>query len=347
MLYDWLINTSNWLNIIQIITNAVVFVILLIATFDTLGSFLIARGFITRKNKFLWTLFYNNNEEELIENVLRKLGFSKKEVINTASHLGKRKIIENNEDERLISLIYKYIMCFSEKVTYGVETPVPSHYYINTMEASHNKEDLELMCRLINKLITNDSVFPDFVITPKSGNPIMGKEFAEFHNIVSIFRKSNYDKSKARFIPSASNELAFNVNYEGSLRLNSLIEELKKYDSRDRKIHGIVIDCNASGASEILKTMEEFNSHLSEGIDPIVEAYILFRPDVASDVDEKFSERGFKLNRYFDLNDDIKTKIHLYKTEKSKAELDIDNKQDWEFINEILCDIKNAKLYKK
>ncbi len=303
--------------------------ILLVLTINTLRDVIRAVGWVPRGCKYSG-IIYGKYDESLLISVFKELGVNKKSVEIKLSHLRDGENLQYPVS-KLIALLSKYIFKFDEELDYGKMTVVSSNYYINTMEASHNTEDLNLMCILINKLIKSnyDTKYPDFILTPKNGNPILGKKFAEINRIISIIGKASDDNSRARVDQSNPEVFSklFLMNFEGS---QELFKKLKKENEKGKSFWGVAIDCNASGASSLLKMIDEFNNimQLSEyNVEKVQHAYILFRPDTKEDVDKKFSEKDYKLYRYFDLNEDLKADLYAQKGDKEYLNLYTEDKQ--------------------
>lgn len=308
----------------DVLTSFLSSLILLILGLETVRNVIAWIGLFPRDHKYSWVVYRSYNDI-VIKEVLRYLGISENELNKIRDT---NKVIVNNHQnsddslkgscKKLVSLLSRYTYNTDIELTYGKMTPVKTRYYINTMEASKKPNDLEMMSHimwsLVKSSISNDHGVIDFIITPKIGNPVFGYEFAKIYNMTFMLRKSDIDKSRANFFPrvdsagSARDNLR--VNYEG---FQYLLEKLNDIPNYSKPLYGIVMDCNASGASEIYSTMLEFNALIEKAnlkIEKLKYAYILFRPDVSSDVDARFSEAGFVLKRYFDLNEHTKCKLN-------------------------------------
>ncbi len=298
---------------------------------------------ISRKWKYSW-IFYGENEKEIAKEILTDLNVDIKKERNE-KFLGRYRRREDKE-KALIEFISCYIDNTENK--YGYKTQSKSGFYINTMEASNNQVDLvvmsEIMCSLIDK--SNDKSIRgefDFIITPKACNVSLGKSIAAKMNRVFIQAKSKQDPSYANTYPE---------DYLGTLMLNfigsfDLIKTSK--ESPNRKLKGILVDCNISGGSHILETMDLFNKIIEMdkdlNIEKVEHAFVLFRVDKDDhDIDLKFRNKGFTINRWFDLTEEIKKEIWRVKNNFKCERLDLTNKKHNEEIDQLISLMKRKNL---
>ncbi len=294
---------------------------------------IVLKFFSIEPNTKIGKIFYNKYDKLIIEQTFKEFGLKKGQLLYSPT-LRQRKIA--TPEKKLVSLISKYTHFLNNTVQYGENTPINTNYYINTMEASHNKDDLTQMVELIIELISYHAKFDfDFILTSKKGNVLLNTEISADLKKVSIFRKSDRDSSKIVMVDEEHGPLI--DNFEGVKGLNNC--------SQAKKYKGIVIDCNASGGKEILKTMDEFNTaidtnKLNDKFEKIKSAFILFRVDSIEDIDNKFSEKGYSLFRYFDLTEDIKSKIK----NKSGKVLSVWKNKDLRFIDNIILTMMEQNL---
>lgn len=337
------------IHISNIKENIIIFLLALVGIKEV-----VARFSLWPRNWILSKFFYGNiYEETLLLNAFRELEISNKEARRNTKPI----LLSNNirdSAEKLIYLIVNYI--YNTEIEYGATsaTKINSKYYINTMDASHDKEDLLLMCELLHRLIESDDRMPDFIITPKDGNPILNQKYAEKYNVIGILSKNEQDSSYAKTDANTEPLGTLLINYEASSRL------LKYAESRKRNVYGVVLDCNAAGGTQIFKMMDDFNSlleNINEGatsrinIEPVHMAYILFRPDNSIDIDHKFSEGHYVIRRYFDLNEDLKSELYKFKSSlnKSNGILSRINRfrcNSKEFLKSFKSKLMDKKLYK-
>jgi hypothetical protein len=279
------------------ITQAVVWVLGLKTLFDVVGS----HGWVPRDKPYS-RLFYPHGQLEY----LVQLAERHRELLERISRTKAlpAPTLAGDPVQHLLFVLGQYTYQSQAEMGYGRETPTWTHYYVNTMEASHDRASLGLMVTLLMQLVRlrGRQRLPDFVITPKGGNPILGHAFAEELHCPCLLHKS--EKENSRVVGAADAQSRFLVNFEGSQSLLRTCGE-----KPEAKASGIVVDCNASGGSQILAAMREFNQLVTElrhPIEPVSEVFLLFRPDIQDEIDTMFAGSGFKVYRYFDMTEDIK-----------------------------------------
>lgn len=293
--------------------------ILTLLSIVTLRDVLIYFG-IVRIDSKLGKIIYGRYSNDIVKHALVELGFKiedfttlKKQLEITARKIAVKGETIKDPYIKLVNLLAKNFICFGKQVKYGDVTPKSSNYYLNTMEASHNQEDLDCMTSLIYELVNQDykdgiiSKFPDFILTPKSGNPLLGYNFAKTYERVCIFKKGIGEKSSAK-LSDDDYEYKLKTNYEGMWDLLRICEK-----DKDRELVGIIIDCNSSGGTQILDVLNDFNRIIEKqtlNIKPVTNAYILFRSDDSIDLDRKFADMNYRLVRYLDLNEEMKESLY-------------------------------------
>lgn len=232
---------------------------------------------------------------------------------------------------RLMHLLCEHIEKYNDELKYGHNKK--SHYYINTMEAALEEEKRRLMCHLLSALMhSKEFEAPDFIVVPKDGNALLAAEWTNIHKYsLGLLARGEKDLARAIFdgqsFASAGGAVLANgvaENIEGLKRLLARAERCQK------PLRGALIDCNASGGTQIISIMEEFNKNINEcgRIEPITKAFVLFRIDTHDDIDGKFEDRGYSIHRWFELSsgDAIKKKMWeakiSWKSRASKAQID-------------------------
>lgn len=273
-----------------------------------------------------------------LENIgLSETGIKNLRNASKAIALGKVKIIDDGFEE-LIAILSKYTFEFSYDIRYGRVTPSVSKYYINTMEAAHNFEDnLALAHILYKRFVYNYSKYAhvDYVLVPKTGNPLLAKTFAALCGAKCIVCKPlNADSSRIQFADENSGIIP-SINFEGFSSLQS--KALKSPEL----LNGIVMDCNCSGGSSLIATSKAFNDMLQSqkiaNIKPVTDVHILFRADVVetqTQIVQKFKSNDLTLHRIMDVNEELKSKLR-------KIHHLIDN-NDGEMYNEKV--MQNVKM---
>ena len=288
-------------------------IILSLLSLDTLRGIIAMLGWVKPESKYAWIVYgrYNKN---IVSQALRDLGYSEtteKRIINENKELSKNLkrstgIKANTAPIHLIILLSKYIKQFDSEISYGESSMATSRYYIDTMEISHNQEDLLTMNAIMHYLIKanhkkNKKI--KTIITPKGGNPIFAQTVANNYNADLIICKSKEDKSR---ITSVTHEPidVFSINFEGSWKL---------FDSND-ELTSIIVDCNTTDGSQLLQIITELSEVLPKCKQHLKllnpqEVYVLFCLN-DNDIQENFNEREVKLFRYFDLDESAKAAIY-------------------------------------
>lgn len=260
----------------------------------------------------LWIRKHSGKQspEKLVEAALAALGYSPQSVAAMRSQIssGAHEFHSVTVDacyRRLLVLLTAYtVQSHSERI-YGWATPVKSRYYINTMAASHNIGDRHEMIVLMEWLIARRAVRQiDFVLVPKSGNPLLADGVAQKRGYCCLFRKHQGDASRLRDELSAP-PAPTKVNIEG-------LEQLIQLSNKSlRRLYGIVVDCNCSGGSTHKQAIVEFNEiarALTIDVDPIEHVYVLYRPD-SSALTEVTPGRPLNVERFFDLTEELKERL--------------------------------------
>ncbi len=323
------------------VISYLIFVILALATLrDVISKFFS----IPMDTKWSW-IFYSKHEKEFISNFLCEIGLKQHEFRSAVKKQQASSLTNGKPEIKLVELISKYLMKTEHTVTFGQGHRYHSSFYINTMGASHNDEDLITMSNLLIELINKkqSNIMPDFIITPKAGNSILAHHLAARNRLCCILTKNSTDHSYALF-PKEDSELHFTLNFEGASRL---IDEAKLCPNR--VFSGAIIDCNATSGSQLVHVMNSFNRDLLElqgnkpeykNISPVTNAYVLFRPTCES-IDNAFDDDNATCDRFFDLNDEHKSLIFEFCNNNKINHLDSINEKDRNFIVDFLKKTEN------
>lgn len=332
----------------DVLTN----ILLSILTLDTIRSVIAMLGWVKPESKFAW-IIYGRYDRNILVAALKDLGYSKERsssIIKDLKAAAKKNksltgIEKDNAAIHLIILLSKYIEKFSQ-IQYGGRNLSNSNYYIDTMEISHSKKDLNVMTTIMVWLIkSNFNSKPEVIFVPKGGNPLFAQAVASAFNVNLIVVKPDDDKSK--ITTADKNPIAlFKINYEGSWSI---------LDNKT-KLKTIVLDCNTSGGSQLLEIIHDTeelidNSNGQINLQLPKNAVVLFCVDRQGEkIDEIFKNRNSNLFRYFDLDESTKELLYKLK-EQCQNEgrlpdyyIDSDRKKAEEIIEKLKK--KNKYYYK-
>lgn len=313
-------------------------ILTLLAVF-TIRDIIAAFVNVPRNDKWYSKFIYGNYDVNLVAKILNDWGYSDrtiKEVNGSMINIAKqsKKIKIENYYERLILLLARYTMTFPSDINYSED--INSRYYVDTMEASTDSDDLkemtELMVNLINKSKTSA---PKVVVVPKGGNVELAQSVAMKYSAKLVVVKDKNDDSRATSINS-SNPDCHKVNIEGSWEL-----------FENRKGHAILIDCNTSKGKQLINAVSEFNAAVSCGmkVQPITDVFVLYRVDDGNtQIDSMFKDEKCTLYRYFDLNEDYKEQLYNLNLKKIGKKTTIYSTEIREDIDAILQELKNKKM---
>ncbi len=312
------------------VTIALIIVLLFFGTLRTLIAY---TGF-TRGTKFE-KYFYDKSHQELaneaVKNAYQELNIAQRS--KSALQLICPQVIRDvrildesrNLDKLLILLANNSHSCLS---IYGKDTPVNTSVIINTMEASLLDDNCGLMAELFlsiytKKLLRNGQI--DFIVVPKSGNPILAKKLADMLNAICLVCKSDKDSSRVTPDEHSSNKNnSFSLNVEGFTYLQ------ERARNSSVKLNGILVDCNCSGGNGLIRTAVEFNKVLEAtgtNVNPIDKGMVLFRVDLnlkPEEFDRKFinASAPLTISRYVDLDENMKKELlalkEIIETEKGE-----------------------------
>lgn len=330
----------------------VVSLLLMFLALDTIRTIIAHLGYI-KPNTRLGRIVYGKYDQQIMMLALEELGYdpvAQRREVKKWRRLAKQSSIQSgvtsrNAAEQLIVLLAKYIVRFPEHGEYGGRTLTTSKYYINTMEISHYPEDAKTMATIMMQLIRKDDsrLKPEVIITPKGGNPLFANIVSDVLTSHLLLAKASTDKSRAN-IAGNDSKTRFTINFEGSKKI---LDTTSK-----KKLSCILLDCNTSGGSQLCDILSDIDDILGSCEDIIClkkpkKAYVLFRADDGKvDIEKKFSDRGCKLIRFFDLDEETKGLIYNFKS-RCDAEGRIPDPYELDDIDEARTILKRIKNKKK
>ncbi len=260
---------------------------------------MISKNFdIPKDKKWSW-IFYNKSEKSQIPPC-----FKRHEIFNKPSTIDTYSIIDN-----LLLVASRHIKKFDNGLVHGrfSKEAIPSNYYINTLEAAHDKYEIGIMKAALIKLIqkcgtTNDL---DFIISLKSGNDYLARNFAQELEIIHCVKSNIGSKVKAVVINGEENKRqSLSLMYEN-------MDALLDYASKSSEpLNGIIIDCSLSTGAGIKDCVTHFNSMIEEkvitNINKIEHAYVLYAHQHDTDL---LFEKACKINRFFDMDEQLRASI--------------------------------------
>lgn len=326
------------------------FIILLVLALATLRNVIAHFLSIPADKPWSW-VFYPQYDKQLLRQLLRELGIDE-EVVRTQIRRSRSTVnVAVRAETSLVELLSKYIVTTENELYYGHGGLFKSRFYVNTMDAALNSDDLRTMADLIADLVyrREDRPIPDYVLTPKAGNPLLGRKFAEMHRLISVLGKDPAENSYARIDP-ADAQLSLLVNFEGA---RWLLRNAAQTPSK--ALRGILVDCNATSGTQVLGAIRAFNDNLKAfqretasctNIDPIGEAYILFSPNHGDALDRAFRQHGIVCHRYFDLEEDLKRELYEYRDSTGFTHLDYMRDDHREFIDQFIKKLWDRDLFR-
>lgn len=235
--------------------------------------------------------------------------------------LDKEKELSEKCISPLTSLLSRYTFVFPREVKYGEDR---TRYYINTLGASLSERDLRIMTWYILNLVSKKLQEIDFVVSPKTGNVLLGYSVAKELDALFLIVKSTEERSRVKGVNNE--EILTEINIEGS---NFLLEKVKNLEgSADNKaLKGIIVDCNFSGGTQILTCYKELKRVLdSKGVSKkrveLKNVFTLFKVDsspINSELQRLVDSGSLYIYRYFDL--DEKAKEILYQIKENNSTL--------------------------
>ena len=284
---------------------------------DILVKFIFPLNIINPKWKLLYNLLKPAYEIEILKLALKDLGYPGIEVEKIINDK-KNKSLESFDtyEQHLVALIANYIYQLSGEKEYGSKSKT-TKYYIHTMEMVHDRNNLTILSRIMYDLIITYKKekhigATDFVLVPKGGNLLLARRIAEEFKADLLVLKGADEESKLKISIDDDPETYFRINFEGG---NVLLKKQKK--TSENKLNGIVVDCNASGGSQVYNAIEQINKVIEAKVinaEYVNVAFVLFRVDDGED--EFTANKKYTLKRYFDLNEELKKELFGYSASK-------------------------------
>lgn len=256
--------------------------------------------------KWRWLIY---NKKNLVQPVLCRRAYE-------MNSLASKKQSSSSIIEKLLELDSRHIKYYEDGLGHGRSTRVQSKYFINTLEASYNEDDLGTMISAIRALITS-SELPfcqiDFVLYPKSGNQILARNIFKNvdKNMIYVCRLDD-NVSSYPLKPNVAAHM-FSVQFEN---LDTLLQAAQH--SRTGKLTGIAVDCSISTGDGIKNAITQFNQLIEQenlNINKIEHAFVLYAHKPFQDEKNK----DFTLHRYFDMDEE--TRELIYKIHKGEDDI--------------------------
>ncbi len=210
--------------------------------------------------------------------------------------------------KNLLELASRHIKYYEGGLGHGRSVRVQSQYFINTLEASYNEDDLDIMTSALRTLIDHSELpFPqiDFVLYIKSGNQILARNIYNGVGDYMIYICRIDGNAGSYPLHTKVDMHLYSVQFEN---LDALLETAKH--TSGKKLTGIAIDCSISTGNGLKDAITQFNKLVKKGqynINEINHAFVLYAHKPYDDG----KSQEFKLHRYFDM--DEKTRELIYK----------------------------------
>lgn len=325
--------------------------ICILLSVDSLRAVIAMLGIVPRNHKWKWLsqLVYGKYDRIVLYEALKDLGYPHRDSEALVAGLQRSApatrpasgVNEENVTMHILSVLASYIQKYPRNIQYGGRTPSNSIYYIDTMEAVHHTDARNIMADAMVTLISDrfHDRKPDIIFTPKGGNPIFAKAVADTFGAKLVVVKPQNDKSRVTLSdPNLQEEfLLFESNYEGSWDITAHTDSQKQF--------GVVIDCNASGGSQLHEIACDLNRLIDKlgtscrlNIEKITDVFVLFRADTKhQDVDQRFRDLGLSIHRFFDLQEADKEALYrLHEIHSDKTPVDVYSPADQTEIRSIL-----------
>lgn len=254
-------------------------------------------------SKWRWLIY---NKKDLVQPVLCRRAYE-------MNSLAAKKQSSSSIIEKLLELDSRHIKYYEDGLGHGRSTRIQSKYFINTLEASYNEDDLGTMTSAIHSLITSSNLPShkiDFVLYLKSGNQILARNI--FKNVDrDMIYICRLDDSSSSY-PLRPNVAAhmFSVQFEN---LDTLLQAAQ--NARNGKLTGIVVDCSISTGGGIKSAIKQFNQLIEQenlNINKVEHAFVLYAHKPFQDDECK----DFTLHRFFDMDEETRELIYrMYKGE--------------------------------
>lgn len=279
-------------------------VILILLSMATIRKIIADNFNIPKDTKWSWIIYDKKQEVPYcyqlhkVANEIRKIKYKSDIFVNLIILLG-------NHTKYFINGVY----CDRGKT-------MPVHYMVNTLEASHNKQDLQIMTDIVklfyNKRILHNSNKPiDFIISIKGGNVLLvsnlintlGDEITHitfnrnlFYESLGITESNVHDK-----------KIAKDIKFEN---INELIR-LSNANKKFRKLNGMIIDCSFSSGEGILQCVKNFQKIVeSENLNINTNLSVrTIYSHVNHNISDELKELGCDLEYLISLTDDIRKEL--------------------------------------
>lgn len=221
-----------------------------------------------------------------------------------------------------IILLGNHTKHFNNDVYCDRDKKIPLKYMVNTLEASHNEYELQIMTDLLKKAYlrnasSNFNNHVDFIISIKGGNVLLvnnliknlGNEILHitfnrnlFYDSIGVTDSDDHDRT-------FGNEIKFE-------NLNELIR-LSKTNRPNRPLNGMIIDCSYSSGDGIIQCIENFQKIIQcENLNVNKSLTVLtLYSHVNKDISDKILQLQSKIDCMMYLNDNIRRDLYnnIYK----------------------------------
>ena len=163
----------------------------------------------------------------------------------------------------LIVLLGNHTKYFINKVYCDRNKTLQIHYMVNTLEASHNRQELQIMTDIVKALYykrihTNPNEPIDFIISIKGGNVLLVNNFINSIGDEIIHITFNRNLFYESLGITGSNDHDRKVGKEFKFENINEIIRLSETNRNVRKLNGMVIDCSFSSGDGILQCVKNF-----------------------------------------------------------------------------------------
>lgn len=265
---------------------------------------IISKNFDIPKNKRWSWLFYNSKD---IHNVPYCYQLSKINSNRTPISY------KSNLLTQLILILGNHTKHFEEGVFCDRNGLIRVNYLVSTLEASHIKEELDVMTDFLEKMYYElcSEMNIDFIISLKGGNVILVEHLINLHKDNILHLTYNRNLLFESFGISNANK---NDVLEGmSLKFENMDELIRLSKINKRKLNGIILDCSFSSGTGIVECVEDFNDIINNygisNVNPIKEVRTLYS-HIGWDLQTKLDRYGCRLDYLFSLNEEVREMLY-------------------------------------
>lgn len=255
------------------------YLVLCLLTIATLVSILDWTGFMPPK----WSRFLGRNRLREAIDILKELGIDveRHKKLNLSVITGKIFKSDLSLEESLKQDFDRWIK--KENVSVGKTEAIPLKEFLDVMGATVDPKNAELFARYLSTfwaqaLRSNGDVATpdyDFVVTPKSGSPILGYEFAKLQGVPFVLHGLESEK----FI-SENEKIAFFGHFDCS-------------EMPERGKTALIVDDSATGGRKVLKAAEALRGFGYK----VTDCLVLFEPQTKKqDIKEKLAASNVRLH---------------------------------------------------